>query len=84
MSCNGYLKLGTGSNSKREADIAYGNEITDGVRGRVAIRKSQADGYIESALVTQRAVGGENSFSLKGALQWDLNSNLQLDVIYKC
>ncbi|MFT4929679.1 MAG: iron complex outermembrane receptor protein [Phenylobacterium sp.] len=80
---NGYLKLGAGSFDKRELEVAYGNEITEGVRGRIAIRKVQADGYIESALDSGRAVGGADNLSIKAAVQWELKDDLQLDVIYK-
>lgn len=80
---NGYLKFGVGSNDKRELEVAYGNEIADGLRGRIALRKVSADGYIESAFVTGRAVGGEDNLSAKGSIQWDVTDGVRFDLIYK-
>lgn len=80
---NGYFKFGVSSYNKRELELAYGNTITDNLRGRIALRKVQADGYIESPSVNQRAVGGDDNLSAKGTFQWDLTEDLQLDFIYK-
>ncbi len=80
---NGYFKFGVGSYNKSELEVAYGNTISDNVRGRIAIRKEQADGHIESNNPDIRAVGGSDNLSLKGSLQWDANDDLQLNLIYK-
>lgn len=80
---NGHFKVGAGSFEKQEIEAAYGNEIIENLRGRIAIRSDKSDGYIQSALSTGRAVGGTDNISLKTTLQWDITDDMQLDIIYK-
>lgn len=80
---NGYLKAGFGSHQRMEFEAAYGNEISENLRGRIAVRQVQADGYIESAVAGIRAVGGEDNLSFKTTLQWNFAEDWQLDLLYK-
>lgn len=80
---NGYIKLGASSFDQQEIELAYGNELTEGLRGRIALRDEQSDGYIKSATGDTRAIGGTNTLGLKAALQWDISDNIQLDLQYK-
>lgn len=80
---NGYMRLVGGSDNAHSLELAYGNELTHGLRARAALKKSKADGYIKAADPALRAVGGEDNLAAKLALQWDVNDSTQLDVWYR-
>lgn len=80
---NGYIRGAVGSFDRQMVEAAYGNEIVEDLRARVAAKWLKADGYIESAFDDIRAIGGADNISLKTAVQWDLKDNLRLDLLYK-
>lgn len=80
---NGYSKVTFGSYNRRQLQLAYGNAISDNLKGRIAINSARADGYIESAVDGIRDIGGVDNLSFKVALQWQLSDNSQLDLLYK-
>ncbi len=80
---NGYVKLNRGSFDHTLLEAAYGGKLIENVRGRIAIHKDRSDGYIKSHDSNIRAVGGTNNLSVKSAFQWDIQDDLQLELLYK-
>ena len=79
---NGYAYGLVGNYDRREAEVAVGGGLTDGIRARVAGRYVKADGYVKSrdALPgvfegSGRDLGGEDGFALRGNLQIDFTDN---------
>ena len=89
---NGYVEAGFGSFDRRSLEFAAGGAINDAetVRGRVAGRWEEADGYIESAAALPgvfdgngQDLGGADGFGLRGTLQIDFNDVLTGELIVK-
>ncbi|MCC7461124.1 MAG: TonB-dependent receptor [Gammaproteobacteria bacterium] len=80
---NGYVAASGASYRRKSIEAAIGGALSDRVRGRVAGRWEQADGYVKAAVPTARAVGGADGYALRGALQVDASDALRVDVLYK-
>jgi iron complex outermembrane receptor protein len=80
---NGYVEASGASYSRRSIEAAIGGGFSDRVRGRIAGRWEQADGYVRAVIPTARAVGGVDGYALRGALQFDAADDLKIDVLYK-
>jgi len=79
---NGYVEAGVASFDRTYFEGAVGGAITDAVRGRVAARWEEADGYVESE-VGGDDIGGVDGYAIRGALQIDISNNATLDLMYK-
>ena len=84
---NGYAEVKAGSFSRRSFEGAVGGSLSDNVRGRVAMRYEEADGYItpDTSIppVDGRAIGGADGYALRGSLQVDFSDTLQGNFIAK-
>lgn len=84
---NGYAELSVGSFDRTSLEAAIGGSFSDMVRGRIAFRYEEADGYIEgdSSIppVDPRAIGGAEGYGIRGTLQVDFSDTLQGDFIAK-
>lgn len=84
---NGYIEAKAGSFDRRSVEGAIGGAFSDSVRGRLAFRQEEADGYIKGDRsippVDQRAIGGADGFGLRGTLQVDFSDRLTGDFIVK-
>ncbi|MDH3532825.1 MAG: TonB-dependent receptor [Gammaproteobacteria bacterium] len=84
---NGYARLSAGSFDRQSLEAAIGGSMSDSVRGRVAFRYEQADGYIKGDTsippVDPRAIGGADGYGVRGTLQVDFSDTLQGDFIAK-
>jgi iron complex outermembrane receptor protein len=83
---NGYVEAGGAEFSTYSFEGALGGSFSDRVRGRIAGRWEQSDGYVKpgSALgrtATGRDSYGANGFALRGALQFDATDDVTVDVI---
>ncbi|WP_198673766.1 TonB-dependent receptor [Algibacillus agarilyticus] len=76
---NGYVKAGFASYNTQRLETALGGSITDSLRARVALRKEQADGYINANSPNIRPIGGVNAQAIKFNLQLDLSDNILVD-----
>ena len=84
---NGYVEAKAGSFDRRSVEGAFGGALSDKVRGRLAFRWEEADGYIEPdesiPPVSDRAIGGADGFALRGSLQADFTDTLEGEFIVK-
>lgn len=84
---NGYAELRLGDFDRVAVDAALGGGLSDNVRGRVAFRYEEAEGYIDADTaippVDPRAIGGANGYGIRGTLQVDFSDTLQGDFIAK-
>jgi iron complex outermembrane receptor protein len=84
---NGYARLMGASFDRFAVEAAAGGGITSNVRGRLAFRYEQAEGYIEPDTsippVDDRAIGGADGYAIRGTLQVDFTENLQGNFIAK-
>lgn len=84
---NGYAKLSVGSFDRTSLEAAVGGSFSDMVRGRVAFRYEEAEGYIkgDSSIppVDTRAIGGADGYGIRATLQVDFSESLRGDFIAK-
>jgi len=84
---NGYAELRLGDFDRVSVEGALGGGFSDTVRGRVAFRYEEAEGYIKGDTsippVDPRAIGGANGYGIRGTLQVDFTDRLQGDFIAK-
>ena len=84
---NGYARIMAGSFDRLSLEAAIGGSLADNVRGRVAFRYEEAEGYIDADTsippVDERAIGGAEGYGLRGTLQVDFSDTLQGDFIAK-
>lgn len=77
---NGYLELSVGEFEMRAFEGAIGGALTDRVRGRLAARWLENDGYVESQTPGIRDAHGADGYTVRGALQIDFSENLMMDL----
>ncbi|MCR8921612.1 TonB-dependent receptor [Dasania sp. GY-MA-18] len=77
---NGYVKGSLGSFDRKSIEGAVGGGLADGIRGRLAARWEEADGYIENK-VGQRDQQGADGYVVRGALQFDIGDTIVADLI---
>ncbi len=77
---NGYLEVTAGEFSMKAVEGAVGGAISDSVRGRLAGRWLENDGYVESQTPGIRDAHGADGYTLRGSLQLDLAENLTADI----
>jgi len=88
---NGYLEATVADYGKYSVEGAVGGSLTDSIRGRLAARWEQSDGYIEAADFPEgnplpssgEDLGGSDGYALRGALQFDLSEDATLELMYK-
>src|SRR6185295_10840700 len=83
---NGYVEAGGAEFSTYSFEGALGGSFSDRLRGRIAGRWEQSDGYVKpgSALgrtATGRDSFGANGYALRGSLQFDATDDVTVDVI---
>jgi iron complex outermembrane receptor protein len=89
---NGYAKASFGERNNNVIEGAVGGALSDSVRGRIAGRWEQADGYVEAGSVAAGVLGptgftatgsdaiGADGFVLRGNLQIDISDSTSLDL----
>ncbi|MEZ5546724.1 MAG: TonB-dependent receptor [Pseudomonadales bacterium] len=77
---NGYLELSAGDFDMRAIEGAIGGALGEKVRGRLAARWLENDGYMESQTPGIRDAHGADGYTVRGALQVDLSDNLLADL----
>jgi len=91
---NGYLEAtgaaynNTGFNTY-SVEGAAGGGLSDNLRARVAGRWQKSDGYVEPGaapaigkpMATGRTSQGANGYALRGEVQWDVNENIDTQLI---
>ncbi|HZF16341.1 MAG TPA: TonB-dependent receptor [Steroidobacteraceae bacterium] len=88
---NGYLEASGGEWNDYSVEGAFGGAFSERVRGRIAGRWEQSDGYLKAGSVdfgdgngpipaTSRTASGLNGFALRGNLQADLSDNVLFDL----
>ena len=60
-----------------ETNLVLSGGITDGLRGRLAVRYLDEDGYYENNL-TNRDEAGREETTLRGTLAWDMTDSLEV------
>ncbi|WP_339671033.1 TonB-dependent receptor [Dasania marina] len=77
---NGYVQGGLASFDRKSLEGAIGGGLADGIRGRLAARWEEADGYIENK-VGNRDQQGADGYVVRGALQFDIGDTIVADLI---
>ncbi|HEY0938937.1 MAG TPA: TonB-dependent receptor [Steroidobacter sp.] len=82
---NGYAEVSFSEFATRSAEAALGGGFSDAVRGRLAARFEESDGYIEPGTAFGvRATGGRaagaDGYAVRGSIQADLSERVLLDV----
>lgn len=77
---NGYLELSVGDFDMRAVEGAIGGALGDKVRGRLAAKWLENDGYVESQTPGIRDAHGADGYSIRGSLQIDLSDSLTADL----
>lgn len=84
---NGYARVLGGSFDRFALEAAAGGSFSDKLRGRIAFRYEEAEGYIDPDTsippVDDRAIGGADGFGIRAMLQVDFSETLQGDFIAK-
>lgn len=88
---NGYIEGTVGDYDRQSLEFAVGGALTDGIRGRIAGRTAEMDGYMESKPFPEGNplppsgvdIGGEDGWALRGELQFDLGDTAVLTLQYK-
>lgn len=76
---NGYMNVGYGSFDRKTVEFAVGGGMSDNVRGRLAARWEEADGYIKAVIPSARDIGGADGYAMRGNLQVDFSDKLTGD-----
>lgn len=84
---NGYAQASVADFGTLSLEGAYGGAFSDSVRGRIAGRWEQSDGYVEAGIepftgtqVTGRDTYGADGYAIRGTLQIDATENLVIDL----
>jgi iron complex outermembrane receptor protein len=77
---NGYLELSAGDFNMKSVEGAVGGAISDGVRGRIAGRWQENDGYVESLTPGIRDAHGADGYTIRGSMQFDLSETVMADI----
>ena len=77
---NGYLRAQGGDFGMRALEGAIGGGFSDTVRGRLAGRWEENDGYTESVVPGIRDAHGADGYTLRGSLQVDFTDDLLFDL----
>jgi iron complex outermembrane receptor protein len=88
---NGYIEGTLGDYDRQTAEFALGGALTDSIRGRIAGRTEEIDGYMESKPFPEGNplppsgvdVGGADGYAYRGELQFDLSEKALLTLQYK-
>ena len=83
---NGYIEGTVGDYDRQSLEFAVGGSLTDSIRGRIAGRTAEMDGYMESKPFPEGNplppsgvdIGGEDGWTLRGELQFDLGDTAVL------
>lgn len=76
---NGYVDVEVANYSRKSVETAFGGSLSDNVRGRLAARWEEADGYIEATQPGVEDLNGADGYALRGTLQVDFSDNLTGD-----
>ncbi len=76
---NGYAEVTGAEFSKKSVEAAIGGGLTDNVRGRLAARWEESDGYTKSVTPGIRDAHGANGYTIRGALDVDFSDKLNGD-----
>jgi len=75
---SGYIQLNYESEySTREALVAVSGPLTDTVKGRLAIRSYDTDGYVENTFLNSDEPERDD-LAIRGILQWDVTDDLDM------
>lgn len=84
---NGYVQASAADFGTYNIEGAVGGSFTDNVRGRIAGRWEQSDGYVTAGIspftdmpVAGRDTNGADGFAVRGALQIDASDSVQIDL----
>ena len=84
---NGYLQGSVADFGTYSVEGAVGGALSDSIRGRIAARWEQSDGYIEAGispfteeLVSGRDTYGADGYAVRGSLQIDATENVLIDL----
>ncbi len=77
---NGYMRVQGGEFGMRAVEGAIGGGFSDTVRGRLAGRFEENDGYTESVVPGIRDAHGADGYTLRGSLQFDISDAVMLDL----
>jgi iron complex outermembrane receptor protein len=94
---NGYIEGTYGDYDRQELEFAIGGSFTDSIRGRIAGRTAEMDGYMEAEDFPEFGpggnppglessgvdLGGTDGYALRGELQFDLGDTAVLTLQYK-
>lgn len=84
---NGFARVVGASYDRLAIEGAIGGSLSSSVRGRLAFRYEEAEGYIDPDTsippVDNQAIGGADGFAIRGTLQVDFSDTLQGDFIAK-
>ncbi|MBT3459986.1 MAG: TonB-dependent receptor, partial [Halieaceae bacterium] len=95
---NGYVEGTYSDYSKYSIETAFGGSMSANARYRIALRKEESDGYIESASYPQdltvvpvsalppasgQDLGGSNGYALRAAFEFDLSDAARLSLSAK-
>ncbi len=88
---NGYIEGTYGNYDRQEVEFAVGGALSDTVRGRIAGRTAEMDGYMESKPwvfgnplpPSGVDIGGVDGYALRGELQVDFADTATLTLQYK-
>lgn len=84
---NGYARVMGASFDRLAVEAAAGGSLASNVRGRLAFRYEEAEGYIDPDTsippVDNRAIGGADGYAIRGTLQVDFSDRLQGNFIAK-
>lgn len=84
---NGYLQASVADFGSYYLEGAAGGLISDTIRGRIAGRWEQSDGYVQAGIepftetpVTGRDANGADGYAVRGSLQIDVSDNVLIDL----
>ncbi|MEP7245734.1 MAG: TonB-dependent receptor, partial [Gammaproteobacteria bacterium] len=82
---NGYVEAGAAQFNTYSVEGAVGGSFSDRMRGRVAGRWEQSDGYVKAGTAfdrtaTGRTSNGANGFAIRGTMQIDATEDVLVDL----
>ena len=88
---NGYVEGTVGDYDRQSVEFALGGALTESIRGRIAGRTEEMDGYMESEPFPEGNplppsgvdIGGVDGWAMRGELQFDLGERALLTLQYK-